>query len=62
MDFESDGFKDAVFKYLKDNLVLDILTKSEYTGGIDSSGQLYKDCHTLTLELEGEVIASVYLS
>ena len=62
MDFESDGFKDAVFKYLKDNLVLDILTKSEYTGGIDGSGQLYKDCHTLTIELEGEIIASVYLS
>ena len=62
MDFESDEFKDAVFKYLKDNLVLDILTKSEYTGGIDGSGQLYKDCHTLTIELEGEIIASVYLS
>lgn len=62
MDFESDEFKDAVFKYLKDNLVLDVLTKSEYTGGIDCSCKLYKDCHTLTLELEGETIASVYLS
>lgn len=62
MDFESDEFKGAVFSYLKENLVLDVITKSEYTGGLDGSGQLYKDCHTLTLELEGEVIASVYLS
>lgn len=62
MDFENDEFKEAVFKYLKENLVLDVLTKSEYTGGMDGSGQLYKDSHTLTVELEGEIIASVYLS
>lgn len=62
MDFESDEFKEAVFNYLKENLVLDVITKSEYTGGLDGSGQLYKDSHALTVELEGEVIASVYLS
>lgn len=34
----------------------------EYTGGLDGSGCLYKDCHTIQLVLEGEVISEEYLS
>ena len=50
-----------LFIYLRDNLKLNLKTTSEYTGGMDGSGQLYKDSHTIQLVLEGEVISEEYL-
>lgn len=50
-----------LFIYLRDNLKLNLKTTSEYTGGMDGSGQMYKDCHTIQLVLEGEVISEEYL-
>ena len=51
-----------LFEYLKQNLRLNLKSTSEYTGGLDGSGCLYKDCHTIQLVLEGEVISEDYLS
>ena len=54
--------KQELFEYLKQNLRLNLKTSSEYTGGMDGSGCLYKSCHTIQLVLEGEVISEEYLS
>lgn len=51
-----------LFIYLRDNLKLNLKTTSEYIGGIDGSGRMYKDTHTIQLILEGEVISEEYLS
>jgi hypothetical protein len=51
-----------LFEYLKQNLRLNLKSTSEYTGGLDGSGSLYKDSHTIQLVLEGEVISEEYLS
>ena len=51
-----------LFEYLKQNLMLNLKSTSEYTGGLDGSGCLYKDCYTIQLVLEGEVISEEYLS
>lgn len=51
-----------LFEYLKQNLRLNLKSTSEYTGGLDGSGCLYKDYHTIQLVLEGEVISEEYLS
>lgn len=56
----SEEMVEAIIELLKDNLTIDVKTTSEYTGGYDS-GSLYKDCHTLQLKLDGEVISEVYL-
>lgn len=50
-----------LFIYLRDNLKLNLKTTSEYTGGMAGSGQMYKDCHTIQLVLDGEVISEEYL-
>lgn len=54
--------EDELKEYLKYHLSLNVKTTSEYTGGMDNSGQLYKDCHTIQLVLDGEVISEEYLS
>ena len=53
--------KDELIEYLKYNLRINLQTTSEYTGGMDGSGQLYKDSHTIQLVLEGEVISEEYM-
>lgn len=50
-----------LFKYLRDNLKLNLKPTSEYTGDMDGSGQLYRDSHTIQLVLDGEVISEEYL-
>lgn len=50
-----------VAEYLRENLRLDVETTSEYTGGMDGSGSLYTQRHTVQLVLAGEVISEVAL-
>ena len=53
--------KEEIFEYLKENLQINLKTTSEYTGGMDGSGKLYRDAHTIKLVLEGEVISEEYM-
>ena len=58
----NDDLREAILQLIADTLTIDVVTKSEYTGGIDGSGCLYKDSHKLQILLEGEVISELYLS
>lgn len=49
-----------VMQILRDSLRIEVKTTSEYMGSM-TDGPLYKDCHTLTLTLDGEVISEVSL-
>ena len=49
-----------VMELLRDKLRIEVKTTSEYMGSM-TDGPLYKDCHTLTLMLDGEVISEVSL-
>ena len=53
-------FKEELIEFLRENLQLDVETKSNYTGGMDG-GPLYADSHTLRLTLCGEVLTETYL-
>lgn len=33
----------------------DVKTTEVYTGGMDGSGQLYKDCHTIKIRLVADI-------
>jgi len=57
----NDDQQEQLFEYLRDNLRLNLKTSSEYAGGIDNSGQLYRDSHTIQLILEDVVISEEYL-
>lgn len=48
-------------QYLLDNLSLEVETISEYTGGMDGSGQMYKDTYRFKLVVDGEVISEEYV-
>lgn len=56
-----EEFKSKVFEYLKENLVIDVRTESNYVGDMGGTS-LYKDSHTLTVYLEDEPITSTWLS
>lgn len=58
----NDDLREAVLQLIAETLTIDVVTKSEYTGGMDGSGCLYKDTYQLQILLEGEVISEVYLS
>lgn len=47
-------------EYLLKNLRLEVKTTSEYVGDM-TDGPLYKDCHTLRLLIDGEVIDEISL-
>lgn len=54
--------EEKIFKYLSENLMLDVDTKEEYVGSLgDGNGNLYKSCHTLKLYLGEELISTTYL-
>ena len=57
----NEDLREAILQLLAETLTIEVSTKSEYTGGMDGSGYLYKDSHTLKVLLEGEVISEVYL-
>jgi hypothetical protein len=57
----NDELREQILEMIAENLTINVKTTSEYTGGIDGSGMLYRDSHTLQLLLEGEVISEVYL-
>jgi len=48
-----------VMDHLRENLRIEVQTESNYTGGMDGSGSLYSDSHTINLMLDGEVISSI---
>ena len=50
-----------VIEYLRENLRIEHKTESNYTGGMDGSGSLYSDSHTIELVLDGDVISSISL-
>lgn len=58
----NDDLRETVLQLIAETLTIDVVTTSEYTGGVDGSGCLYKDSHKLQILLEGEVISEVYLS
>ena len=51
--------KDELFKYLKENLSLNIKTESHLAG---TGPYEWRDSHTIQLLLEGEVISEEYIS
>ena len=55
----TEEMREMVQQYIKDNLRLDVRTDSIYNGGMD--GPLYKDCHSIQLILDDEVISEVSL-
>lgn len=57
-----EDLKFELKQFLRENLSINVETTSEYTGGMDGSGQLYKDYHTIQLILDGEVISEECLS
>lgn len=50
-----------VIEYLRENPRIEHKTESNYTGGMDGSGRLYRDNHTIELVLDGDVISSISL-
>lgn len=56
----NEEMKEAVLQLLVETLTIDVVTTSEYTGGM-GGGDLYKNCHKIQLCLEGQVISEVYL-
>lgn len=57
-----EQLKEFILGVIAEHLRIDLKTTSEYTGGMDGSGQMYQDSHTIRLMLDGEVISSEYLS
>lgn len=55
-----DQKKDLI-EFLKENLEIDTITTSNYTGGLDGSGSLYRDEKSLIVRIAGEKITEVYL-
>lgn len=53
--------RDELLEFLRENLTLDVDTKSEYVGDMHGGGSLYQDRHTLKLMLGDEVISEAYL-
>lgn len=49
--------EEEIMEILRTRLTIDVKTGSEYTGGLDGSGQLYRDSATVRLLLDGEVIS-----
>lgn len=52
----TDALNEHLFEYLRDNLRVEVVTTSEYTGGMDG-GDMYAQRQTVRLVLCGEVIS-----
>ena len=57
----NEKLREAVLEIIAESVTLDVVTTSEYAGGLNCN-DLYKDCHKIQLLLEGRVISEVYLS
>lgn len=57
----NEQLKEEILELLANSLTIDLVTTSEYTGGLDGSGSLYADSHKIQLKLEGEIISEIYL-
>ena len=53
--------REEILNLLREELRIDVDTKSVYTGGMDGSGELYRNCHTVKILLGNEVITEAYL-
>lgn len=50
-----------IIEFLRENLHIDVDTTSEYTGEMSGTGEMYRQCHTIKLVLNGEVISEAGL-
>lgn len=50
-----------VRNFIMKNLELKVVTTSNYTGGMGTSGDMYEKSHTIQLLFEGEVISEEFL-
>lgn len=57
----TEEMKQEILRLIAGHLTLDVDTKSEYVGVLGDGDALYKDNHTVSLLLDGEVISVVYL-
>lgn len=57
----SKSTREEILQILKEELRVEVDTKSVYTGGLDDSGTLYKDSHIVKVILGDEVISETYL-
>ncbi len=48
--------EEEILEILRTRLSINIKTSSNYTGGMDG-GPMYKDCQTIQLLLDGDVIS-----
>ncbi|GBO89133.1 hypothetical protein [Marinobacter salsuginis] len=55
-----EELRELIIEFLKENLTLDLDTKTNYSGGMDG-GPLYEDSKTLKLLIDGEVISEIGL-
>lgn len=51
--------KKELFSILRDSLVLDVKTVSNYVGDMAGGDSLYQNSHAISLVLDGEIISSV---
>ena len=49
--------EEGIMEILRTRLTIAVKTSSEYTGGLDGSGNLYRDSATILLLLDDEVIS-----
>ena len=53
--------KRDLIEFLKENLEIATATTSTYIGGMDGSGNLYREEKSLIVRIAGEFITEVYL-
>lgn len=53
--------REEIINLLRESMRLEVEITSEYTGGMDGSGNLYRDSHTINLTLDGEIVSSISL-
>ena len=56
----SEEMSDLIRQYIKDNLRLEVRTDYIYKG-VNKDGDMYNDCNSIQLILDGEVISEVSL-
>lgn len=52
-----EEIKNLIRQIIREELTFDAKTESVYTGGLDD-GVLYRDCHTIEVIFDNEVIAT----
>jgi hypothetical protein len=53
--------REEIITLLKEVVSIDVRETSSYTGGIDSSGNLYRDEKVIQLKIDGEVVSETWI-